>query len=872
MNSLFQILEEDISSYKTIEVFKYTNIEETTIQDKKSLFSGFWLSLYSEKDENKTHWEVVDFSKTTRTSYKYSLSEWMSYKKEVTLFSKIENDIIKIVSSVNNDKVNIYIIRLLDSNWTICHFTQPICLVKNSTKEKIKKEISRSLEISFITWFSKSGGERYPYYDDDFWYSSFVSFWDYFYRKEFIDIYTSLQIKYSELFTQRYFDELFCGGLLYREGYNFQNLIVIWKLKNIADTYLDNLYSLWSQFYIKYKKSESMNVFYSKVQKENDLLWLELYKSYNFLERYKEKLSKEELEYIFMSKSLEDFTKRVANLNFLHCFIHNLWLLSPWVVKNSIETYINCIENTNWSLFDYILLTLPENLKKYGKYLVLLSKYNFYFESKDYLLFCYENKFFLDIKKFERIIWLETVYWYFTMREEDQYEIVYRYYKTFYKNLYLLNKKIKDFELLKRIIKIYSIWETYLSQHDLYYDVNLYEKLIKFTTREIKFFLSTLDSEKIIFDWYRQYLSLFIFTFSDDILKKEYNLTFKRYLSENKWKSNYEHFTWIQNWLDSQFFKMYKFSKKEQKLLNQNRNILLQVWINWFSILRITFEGNVELFKKILLGDIQKNIISSTQTISKYYINNWSRLELIDNYFKELVGTKDQKWIANKPWKLYKEIKDKNLLELFSVNDKFLFDSKRLLSEYNKWFSEIVQFKVVLENISSARYWCAGDFSKCCMWYTSSKMKDYIKESWYWIVNIFYNDLVIWNSLVWLGYIWWKKTLIVDNIEINTQYKKYIPYFWDLYKKYLFKLQRDNNCKEIVVWSNFNDVQIINSEEIDLNQEKLYPLWFILEKKEDDEKTTDTRTFTERHKLFLKRFYSDLWTIVKKVTLDTQFS
>lgn len=80
-------------------------------------------------------------------------------------------------------------------------------------------------------------------------------------------------------------------------------------------------------------------------------------------------------------------------------------------------------------------------------------------------------------------------------------------------------------------------------------------------------------------------------------------------------------------------------------------------------------------------------------------------------------------------------------------------------------------FRFVLEQKGSPEFLTAGDASVCCMGFFSVKAKVYATEKGFGILNAYYYDRVIANSLVWINEPY--NCLVLDNIEVNPNYVKY---------------------------------------------------------------------------------------------------
>lgn len=85
--------------------------------------------------------------------------------------------------------------------------------------------------------------------------------------------------------------------------------------------------------------------------------------------------------------------------------------------------------------------------------------------------------------------------------------------------------------------------------------------------------------------------------------------------------------------------------------------------------------------------------------------------------------------------------------------------------------SHMADFRFVLEQKGSPEFLTAGDASVCCMGFFSEKAQVYAKEKGFGILNAYYRERVIANSLLWINEPY--NCLVLDNIEVHPNYTKY---------------------------------------------------------------------------------------------------
>ncbi len=150
----------------------------------------------------------------------------------------------------------------------------------------------------------------------------------------------------------------------------------------------------------------------------------------------------------------------------------------------------------------------------------------------------------------------------------------------------------------------------------------------------------------------------------------------------------------------------------------------------------------------------------------------------------------------------------------------------------DEMLKKLCDFKIQIEPKGSPEFLTAGDASVCCMGCGSSKAIDYAKEKGFGILNAYYKDRVIANSVIWIHEI--QKCLVLDNIEVHPNYMMYGEILKDCFMKAAEELMYRHGLDFAVQGAYYNDLVLFQ---------------------EDAEKVE----FTERRAFEVKRnnFYSD---------------
>jgi len=127
-------------------------------------------------------------------------------------------------------------------------------------------------------------------------------------------------------------------------------------------------------------------------------------------------------------------------------------------------------------------------------------------------------------------------------------------------------------------------------------------------------------------------------------------------------------------------------------------------------------------------------------------------------------------------------------------------------------FSHLPLFYGKIEAKCSPEYLIAGDASKCCMGFGEEKAIDYALEKGFGIFNVYYNDLIIANSVLWINSE--LNMLVLDNVEVNGNYSRFEPYIKNLYNTMVEKTVVKYGLDGAIQGGNYNDVDLYNESDV----------------------------------------------------------
>lgn len=145
--------------------------------------------------------------------------------------------------------------------------------------------------------------------------------------------------------------------------------------------------------------------------------------------------------------------------------------------------------------------------------------------------------------------------------------------------------------------------------------------------------------------------------------------------------------------------------------------------------------------------------------------------------------------------RIVQELKQRNI----NIPDKFL--------NLNKFYAKI-------ERKCSPEYLIAGNASVCCMGFGQDNANTYALEKGFGIVNIYYKDRIIANSVIWINQPY--RCLVLDNIEVHPNYKKFNDITKKLFEKVITYLLKEYNLDFAVQGAKYNDLTMYepNTERI----------------------------------------------------------
>lgn len=128
--------------------------------------------------------------------------------------------------------------------------------------------------------------------------------------------------------------------------------------------------------------------------------------------------------------------------------------------------------------------------------------------------------------------------------------------------------------------------------------------------------------------------------------------------------------------------------------------------------------------------------------------------------------------------------------------------------QYDKTDFKEPFFKGVIEHKCSPEFLIAGNATVCCMDFYSDKLKIYALEKGFSVFNVYYNDRIIANSVIWIQEE--LNSLIIDNIEVHPNYTYYNKYIKELYQEMILNVKEDYQLDYVFQGCNYNDLILVD--------------------------------------------------------------
>ena len=179
---------------------------------------------------------------------------------------------------------------------------------------------------------------------------------------------------------------------------------------------------------------------------------------------------------------------------------------------------------------------------------------------------------------------------------------------------------------------------------------------------------------------------------------------------------------------------------------------------------------------------------------------------------------------------VYGKLKREGLLLAVNTGDitlKQYHEILQILKRHNVKISDnmiknLPDFKICIEPKGSPEYLTAGDASVCCMSLGTDKATIYAKEEGFGIINVYYRERVIANSVIWINEP--HQCLVMDNIEVHPNYRKFSRQLELSFYTVAEYLMLQYGLQFVAQGINYNDLVLYQENAPTYHFEKLEPV------------------------------------------------
>lgn len=186
-----------------------------------------------------------------------------------------------------------------------------------------------------------------------------------------------------------------------------------------------------------------------------------------------------------------------------------------------------------------------------------------------------------------------------------------------------------------------------------------------------------------------------------------------------------------------------------------------------------------------------------------------NRQVVLGEYIKNLLKNNEIDGVKYNPKKIFTSINRiydvKKIISGQCPTEK-INDIELILKNRGINLPEEVFYYGKIEPKCSPEFLIAGNATNCCMGIGESKAMDYALEKGFGLINIYYKDRIISNSVIWINDVY--NALVLDNIECVFKFIKKHRYIEDIYLKIIEYITYKYKLKYALQGKNFNDIKL----------------------------------------------------------------
>lgn len=201
--------------------------------------------------------------------------------------------------------------------------------------------------------------------------------------------------------------------------------------------------------------------------------------------------------------------------------------------------------------------------------------------------------------------------------------------------------------------------------------------------------------------------------------------------------------------------------------------------------------------------------------------------------------------VLSNPKRLYHQLRQITDVDAIVVGEISSEEGERILDLFPafqqnpKEWESLFKLTAKIEPKGSPEFLMAGNASVCCMSFGAGNAITYAKEKAFGILNLYYGDRVVGNSVLWIHQSGRERFLVLDNIEIHPNYKRIHPFLKDFLMDIVQQLQATYDCQYVVQGVSYNDFTLYTEDSLTGKWDRPNPL--------GSEKLSSYEFYTDAH-------------------------
>lgn len=153
--------------------------------------------------------------------------------------------------------------------------------------------------------------------------------------------------------------------------------------------------------------------------------------------------------------------------------------------------------------------------------------------------------------------------------------------------------------------------------------------------------------------------------------------------------------------------------------------------------------------------------------------------------------------------------------EISSAEGKRILDLFPTFQQNPKEWESLFKLTAKIEPKGSPEFLMAGNASVCCMSFGAGNAITYAKEKAFGVLNLYYGDRVVGNSVLWMNQSGTERFLVLDNIEIHPNYDRIKPFLNEFLMDIVHELKQTYECQYVIQGKSYNDFSLYTDDSLE---------------------------------------------------------